>query len=185
MNQRFSRQQFLGGLAAAFGGLILPADAFGVGTPILKLGVVSDVHLGGEGYSQEERGYRFPDAEKLNGEFHVYGYEWTPQAMSFFVDGMRYCTIPIDEKHDYSPKPLKGMSGHHDFHSVIFNNEVFTPGHGWMAKGAELKPEDLPIDYEIDWIRLYPDFPRSQAKPQRLLGFCLQVFTTQSLSPRR
>ena len=110
---------------------------------------------GGEGYSQETRGYRIPDFAKLNGEFHVYGYEWTPQAMSFFVDGMRYCTIPIDEAHDYSPKPLKGMAGHHDFHSVIFNNEVFTPGHGWMPKGAELKPEDLPIDYEIDWIRLY------------------------------
>ena len=110
---------------------------------------------GGEGFSQEVRGYRFPDFAKLNGEFHVYGFEWTPQAMSFFVDGMRYCTIPIDEKHDYSPKPLKGMAGHHDFHSVIFNNEVFTPGHGWMPKGAELRPEDLPIDYEIDWIRLW------------------------------
>lgn len=110
---------------------------------------------GGEGVSQESRGYRFPDPEQLNGDFHVYGFEWTPQAMSFYVDGMRFCTIPIDEAHDYAPKPLKGMAGHHDFHSVIFNNEVFTPGHGWMPKGAELKPEDLPIDYEIDWIRLY------------------------------
>ena len=110
---------------------------------------------GGEGFSQESRGYRFPDPEALNGAFHVYGFEWTPQAMSFYVDGMRYCSIPIDEAHDYSPKPLKGMAGHHDFHSVIFNNEVFTPGHGWMAKDSELKPEDLPIDYELDWVRLY------------------------------
>ena len=110
---------------------------------------------GGEGVTQVSRCYRFPDAEKLNGEFHVYGFEWTPQAMSFFVDGLRYCTIPIDEQHDYASKPLKGMAGHHEFHSVIFNNEVFTPGHGWMPSGAELKPEDLPIDYEIDWIRLW------------------------------
>ena len=110
---------------------------------------------GGEGFSQESRGYRFPDPGALNGAFHVYGFEWTPRAMSFFVDGMRYCSIPIDEAHDYSPKVLKGMAGHHDFHSVIFNNEVFTPGHGWMPKGTELKPEDLPIDYEIDWVRLY------------------------------
>ena len=112
---------------------------------------------GGEGVTQESRGYRFPDPEKLNGEFHVYGFEWTPQAMSFYVDGMRYCTIPIDEKHDYAAgnKVVPGMAGHHDFHSVIFNNEVFTPGHGWMPKGAELKPEDLPIDYEIDWVRLW------------------------------
>ena len=112
---------------------------------------------GGEGHSQERRGYRFPDAEKLNGAFHVYGFEWTPRAMSFYVDGMRYCTIPIDERHEYAAwnKVLPGMAGHHDFHSIIFNNEVFTPGHGWMADHSELRPEDLPIDYEIDWIRLY------------------------------
>ena len=34
-NGNFPRQQFIGGLAAAFGGLILPADAFGAGTPLL------------------------------------------------------------------------------------------------------------------------------------------------------
>jgi len=109
---------------------------------------------GGEGQDREDRGYSFPDCAKLNDAFHVYGFEWTAKAMSFFVDGMRYCTVPIDEAHDYA-KTLPGMAGHHDFHSIIFNNEVFTPGHGWMPKDSELKPEDLPIDYEIDWIRLY------------------------------
>ncbi|MGN0852468.1 MAG: family 16 glycosylhydrolase [Kiritimatiellia bacterium] len=111
---------------------------------------------GGEGGSAHvDRAYRLPDPDKLNDEFHVYGYEWTPKEMSFFVDGLRYYTVPIDEDHDYSPAPMKGMAGHHDFHSVIFNNEVFTPGHGWMPKDKELKPENLPIHYEIDWIRLW------------------------------
>ena len=42
-----SRRSFVGNVLAAFGGAILPADAFGVdGKPILKLGVVSDIHFG-------------------------------------------------------------------------------------------------------------------------------------------
>jgi len=111
---------------------------------------------GGEGGPlYADRGYRLPNSERLNDEFHVYGYEWTPETMSFFVDGVRYYTVPIDETHDYSPKPMKGMAGHHDFHSVIFNNEIFTPGHGWCPERARINPEDVPIDYWIDWIRLY------------------------------
>mgnify|MGYP003333761658 CR=1 FL=1 len=42
-----SRRGFIGGAAAAFGGLVLPADAFGTsGKPLLKLGVISDIHIG-------------------------------------------------------------------------------------------------------------------------------------------
>ena len=111
---------------------------------------------GGEGVTQESRGFKIPNPEKLNDEFHVYGYEWPPKDMSFFVDGLRYCTIPIDEAHDYSPKAIKGMAGHHDFHSVIFNNEIFTPGHGWCPEALRIQPSDtLPIEFWIDWIRLY------------------------------
>ena len=63
MNISISRKQFVGGFAAAFGGLVLPADAFGTGTPILKFGLVSDVHLGGEGKDADlERVLRFFDA---------------------------------------------------------------------------------------------------------------------------
>lgn len=103
------------------------------------------------------RTHRFANPEKLNEEFHTYGLEWTPATMTFFVDGIRFAHVPIDEAHDYSPdNPLvSGMAGHQDYHSIILNNEVFTPGHGWCPGGYELKPEDLPILYQIDWIRLW------------------------------
>ena len=67
MNLNLSRKQFVGGFAAAFGGLVLPADAFGTGTPILKLGLVSDVHLGGEGKDADlERVLRHFDAQGVD-----------------------------------------------------------------------------------------------------------------------
>ncbi len=83
--------------------------------------------------------------------------EWTPEAISFLVDGERFMTVPIDAANDFAPQPLAGMAGFHDPHYVIFNNEVFTPGHGWCPEGARLRPEDdpFPIDYEIDWVRLW------------------------------
>lgn len=43
-----TRRGFVGGLAAAFGGLVLPADALGAGAANLKFGVVSDVHIGAD-----------------------------------------------------------------------------------------------------------------------------------------
>ena len=53
MNKSFSiltRRQFAWSVAAAFGGLVLPADAFGAGgKPLLKMGVLSDVHIGPDG----------------------------------------------------------------------------------------------------------------------------------------
>ena len=49
MVNEVSRRGFLGGLCAGLGALVLPADAFGAGVPDLKLGVVSDVHVGADG----------------------------------------------------------------------------------------------------------------------------------------
>ena len=120
---------------------------------------------GGEGSHGRTRSYAFPNAETLNDEFHVYGFEWTPKEMSFYVDGKKYTSYPIDEASDYAPnKHVPGMAGHHDFHSVIFNNEVFTPGHGWCPEPWTLKPEDLPIHYEIDWVRLWQDPAKEELK---------------------
>jgi len=120
---------------------------------------------GGEGSGGQTRSFDFPNPETLNDEFHVYGFEWTPTEMAFYVDGKKYTSYPIDEAHDYAPNPnVPGMAGHHDFHGVIFNNEVFTPGHGWCPEPWTLKPEDLPIHYEIDWVRLWQDPSKEEIK---------------------
>ena len=109
---------------------------------------------GGEG--SLKRAYFFKDCSKLNDEFHVYGFEWTPKEMSFYVDGEKYATFPIDEAGDYCPKEKLGMAGHHDFHNININNEIFTPGHGWCPPEKRITANDrLPIEYWIDWVRLY------------------------------
>ena len=109
---------------------------------------------GGEG--SLKRAYTFKDCTRLNDEFHVYGFEWTPKEMSFFVDGEKYVTFPIDEAGDYCPNEKLGMAGHHDFHNIHINNEIFTPGHGWCPPELRITANDkLPIEYWIDWVRLW------------------------------
>ena len=119
---------------------------------------------GGEGSAK--RAYDFAAAtNRLSDEFHVYGLEWTPRAMSFYVDGKRYASYPIDEANDFSAKTLPGMSCFQDFQSIILNNEVFTPGHGWCPKTCALQDDAaLPFDYCVDWIRLYQG-PEEEFKP--------------------
>lgn len=110
---------------------------------------------GGEGSAK--RAYVFPNPETLNGEFHVYAMDWTPEAISFLVDGECFMTIPIGDADDFAPEPIPGMAAFHDPVYVILNNEIFTPGHSWCPEGMALRPEDdpFPIEYEIDWVRLW------------------------------
>jgi len=111
---------------------------------------------GGEG--SLNRAYTFEDYENLNNEFHVYGFEWDAREMSFYVDGYKYTTYPIalDNGGDFAPDVHTGVDGFHDFHRVIINNEIFSPGSSWKPDPWVLTDEDeMPIDYYIDWIRLY------------------------------
>ena len=52
---------------------------------------------------------------------------------------------------------VESVMAYPDPHDGIFNNEIFTPGHGWCPEDKRLQPEDdpFPIDYEIDWVRLW------------------------------
>ena len=123
----------------------------------------------GEGHAS--RSFTFPDASKLNSEFHVYGFEWTPKEMSFWVDGKKYGSCPIDEAHDFSPSRFAGMDCFHDFQSIIFNNEIFTPGHGWCPEQFRITADDrLPIDYHVDWMRLWQKGGEEIRFPEREKG---------------
>ena len=123
----------------------------------------------GEGHPS--RSFTFPDAARLNEEFHVYGFEWTPMEMSFWVDGKKYGSCPVDEARDFSPSRFPGMDCFHDFLSVIFNNEIFTPGHGWCPDGYRITEADkLPIEYWIDWVRLWQKDGEEIRFPEREKG---------------
>lgn len=105
-------------------------------------------------------------SEKLNSEFHVYGFGWDENEMTFYIDDVLYATIPIDPINgDFASDKLPGVQGFHDFHYIIFNNEIFTNESHWKPVGSALTDEDeLPIDYYIEWIRLYQNPIKEEIK---------------------
>lgn len=112
---------------------------------------------GGEG--SLTRAYTFENYENLNDEYHIYALEWDKDFMKFYVDDTVFCTVPISgEKANYEPEVIDGIQGFHDPERLIINNEIFSDKSGWKPKDSALTDEDeLPINYWIDYVRLYQD----------------------------
>lgn len=107
-------------------------------------------------HSSEEWGphdhvYRFEASDSLNYEYHIYGFEWTPDEMIMTVDGTvnaRYdLTVPVAKHTD--------LSGYHDPQFFIFNTHLFYPGLSNSDVSIETAPKSLPACHYIDYIRLY------------------------------
>ena len=108
-----------------------------------------------DGDMVSKKRYKFPHPENLNNEYHIYGMDWTEKDISFLIDGVPYTTISLVDNFTKT-EGLEAMDCYQDFHFVIINNFVFTPGHHWHPEGYLITPEDpCPVDYYIDWIRLY------------------------------
>lgn len=102
--------------------------------------------------SIKKQPYVFKNIVNLNEEYHTYGFEWTPEFMAMSVDGEFYCTYDINSSFDrYSD-----MGGFHDTVYVLFNNHIFTDENSsWIPKGKVDDRTKFPINYWIDYIRLY------------------------------
>ena len=102
-------------------------------------------------------------SEALAEEWHNYGLLWTPEKLDFMVDGVAYHTISLEGNQSYTKYNADGsttqitsdMDVFHDYFYLIMNNYLNTPnGKGDDGYTANADTE-FPIDYEIDYVRLY------------------------------
>ncbi|MEE0945534.1 MAG: glycoside hydrolase family 16 protein [Acutalibacteraceae bacterium] len=112
--------------------------------------------LSNRGVITGQKKYVFEDKENLSDTYHVYGFEWTPDVMKFYVDDYCYFTVSIREEDDFSTA-YPGMDCFHDFYYVCFNNWVYTEQQSWANSSLYVENnEDFgSADYVIDYIRLY------------------------------
>ena len=111
-------------------------------------------------WGDEGEKYTF-DSLNINDEYHIYGFEWTPEKMTMYVDDKPYFTydhsINFDE--GYAANKNKGASDMSGFDTqlyLIFNNHLFTSSSSYLPyDGCEIYPTDLPTEYVIDYVRLY------------------------------
>ncbi len=101
-----------------------------------------------------KKNYVFENTENLSNEYHIYGFKWTPDEMSFYVDDEKYTTIDLHNNFDDDGHKT-GMEGFHDPITILINNHLFTESSPF--KTNIISEEQLPVKYCIDYIRLYQD----------------------------
>lgn len=111
-------------------------------------------------WGDEREKYTF-DSLNINDEYHIYGFEWTPEKMTMYVDDKPYFTydLSINFDEDYAANKDNGASDMSGFDTqlyLIFNNHLFTSSSSYLPyDGCEIYPTDLPTEYVIDYVRLY------------------------------
>lgn len=103
--------------------------------------------------------HTFDNYLNLSNEFHIFGFEWTPEKMVFSVDGKDFCETDITDKGNFDRSDKKtDMSGYHEPMYIILSNAICTPQRSWVPEGSTVDfTTQFPILHEIDWIRLYQD----------------------------
>lgn len=98
--------------------------------------------------------YNFGYSENLSNEFHVYGFLWTENGMTFYVDGnevISYTMAALKEK-GYA-------SNFDDTVNILFNNHLFTASSKFTGESKdniiENYDENLPSKFAVDYVRLY------------------------------
>ncbi len=91
------------------------------------------------------------DLDKLDDEYHLYGYEWTPNECSMWVDGEKYMTFDLKKSYDKNNE----MTQFHDPMYFMFNMHVFTVYESMQPNLIEENMGALPAEYAIDWYRVY------------------------------
>lgn len=104
----------------------------------------------------QAKNYKFESPQIASSGFHTYGMLWEEDKIRFFVDDKMYFCADIDDNCVLLNEKRPDTFGFHDPHYLILNNEVFTTDLSWYPEGSAITAgDDVAIDYEVDYIRLY------------------------------
>lgn len=82
-------------------------------------------------------------------DYNVYGLEWYPDKLVFFINGKESFTYPR--------VPAEAKNGQWPFNKPFYLLVDMQLGGSWVGK---VNPEHLPVEMHIDWIRVYRDASR-------------------------
>ncbi len=102
--------------------------------------------------------HKFANPEDLSNEYHLYGFEWTPDKMAVYIDGELNCEWDLNEYALASYGLAPDKSGFDTTMNVLFNNHLFTASSDYKTSDdniIENYRDNLPSEYNIDYVRLY------------------------------
>lgn len=89
-------------------------------------------------------------------DYNVYGVEWTPDKLVFFINGKETLTYPrIPEE-----KANKQWPFNKPFY-ILVDMQL---GGGWVESTGKVNPKQLPVEMHVDWVRVYKDTSRPTKK---------------------
>lgn len=122
-------------------------------------------------HQQKSMGTALALPANSSNEYHTYAMEWTPEYIKMYFDGTSYGTINANANFSKIDTEGSEIPGFGDPLYILLNSHVFTPGL------QERKPEfvrdewlvenytgEFPIDYTVDYIRIYQDNTISGSK---------------------
>ena len=110
-----------------------------------RVGSTAHWDIGGDyaGYGES-----YTDLADLNGSFHVYRMEWTPNYVSTYIDGIWIWTIDISDPASFSGEEF------HEPHFLLMNLAVGGNYTGITGESTNITAP-FPAEYKVDWIRVY------------------------------
>lgn len=119
----------------------------------------------------EEEKYTFDNAENLSNEYHTYGFEWEPDRMAIYVDGVKQCEWELDALTLWLRYGMKAnTSGFNTTMNILFNNHLFTENSTYKPSDENIIENhegNLPAEFDIDYVRLYQ---KNDGKSVLILG---------------
>lgn len=107
---------------------------------------------------------KYTASDTFKDEYHIIGYEWTPEKMVMYVDNVPYMTFDLNDDYESytntGNSSSGGMQGFHNPLEVIIGCGLYSPAyvnpHQTWAEPYMIKNLSvLPFDFTVDWIRLY------------------------------
>ena len=90
-------------------------------------------------------------------EYHLYAFEWTPNSMAVYVDGVLNVEWKFDwlSLWDYGLK--NNTTGFNTPMNILFNNHLFTESSEFKPSTGTIENNEgnLPAEFDIDYVRLY------------------------------
>lgn len=102
--------------------------------------------------------HTFDNAANLSNEYHIYAFEWEPDRMAIYVDGVLNVEWKLDVISLWRYGLKANNSGFDTTLNILFNNHLFTASSEYAPSSdntIENHPENLPAEFDIDYVRLY------------------------------
>ncbi len=101
--------------------------------------------------------YTYEDTTFLPEEYHIYGFLWTDEEISMFIDGEKYNKFDLSINFD-NRNNMYGFT--ETFWQLRLENDIISPANAGAdavksERMDEYEPGDMPAIFSFDWIRLY------------------------------